>query len=290
MSPSEKIFTVLNYIVLTFLVIICVIPFIHLIALSFSSSAAATSGTVGLIPKDFTIAAYKLAIEGKSFITAFMVSVKRVFLAVIINLIIMILTAYPLSKSDKVLPGRKFFSGYLIATMLISGGMIPLFMVVRSLKLANTIWALILPGAMSVWNTFMMMNFFRRLPKELEESAVIDGASQIQVLSRIVMPLSLPIIATMTLFVAVGHWNEWFSALIYMDSIKDYPLQTYLQMIITTPDYSQLDTLQLEEAAKVSNKNFQAAQILIATVPILVVYPFCQKYFVTGLTIGSVKG
>jgi putative aldouronate transport system permease protein len=161
---------------------------------------------------------------------------------------------------------------------------------VNATGLRNKLWALVLPGAVQAFNITILLNFFRQIPKELEEAAIIDGAGQLNILARVYIPLSIPALATLLLFNAVGHWNEWFSAMIYMNSSKNYPLQTYLQGVLTVPNYSFVDPTQMELLSRVSSKTFRAAQILIATVPVLFVYPFLQKYFITGMTLGSLKG
>lgn len=287
---GDRVFTIVNGTILIFLAVMCLLPFIYLIALSFSSASAATEGRVYLWPVEFTVAAYKQAMEGTAFIKAFFISVERLVLGVTINLLLLILTAYPLSKTNKELPGRSVVSWFFIITMLVGGGLIPGYLVVLYTGLMDTIWAMILPGAITAYNLTVMLNFFRTVPKELEESALIDGANQLQILFKIYVPISLPAIATMVVFCAVGHWNEWFSGLLYMKTTEHYPLMTYLQTIITSPDYSSLNTSQLEELAKVSSKTYHAAEIIISTVPILIIYPICQRYFVKGMTLGSMKG
>ncbi|MEG1887719.1 MAG: carbohydrate ABC transporter permease [Oscillospiraceae bacterium] len=289
-SIGDRIFSLVNGTILIILSALCLIPFIYLIALSFSSASAATAGEVFLWPVGFTLAAYKQALQGSAFIKALMVSVVRVVLGVSINILLLILTAYPLSKSNKELPGRSVFSWFFIITMLVGGGLIPAYLMVLYTGLMDTVWALILPGAITAYNLTVMLNFFRAVPKELEESAVIDGANQFQILFRIYVPLSMAAIATMIVFCTVGHWNEWFGGLLYMKTVSHYPLMTYLQTVITSPDYSTLNTMQLDELAKVSSKTYQAAQIMISTVPILIIYPICQRYFVKGMTLGSLKG
>ena len=289
-SPGDKAFNVANMVVLTLLAAFCLAPFLHLVAVSFSSASAATSGRVALWPVEFTTAAYRQALKGERVTASLLMSLLRVLAGVGTNIGLLLLTAYPLSKSNDRLPGRSFFSWYFMITMLIGGGLIPTYLVVMQTGLLDTIWALVLPGAISAYNLTIVLNFFRGIPQSLEECALIDGANHIQILLKIFVPLSTPVIATMTIFCTVTHWNDWFSGLIYMGSQSRYPLMTYLQTIITTPDYSAMDSMTLEALSQVSNKTFQAAQILIATLPVLVIYPFCQKYFVTGLTLGSVKG
>ncbi len=287
---GEKTFVVFNYMFLGLLAVSCLLPFIHMVAISFSSSAAATAGRVTLWPVDFALNSYQFAFQRPEFVTAFLVSVERVLLGVTFNMLILVLTAYPLSKSSRELPGRTWISWIFVVTMFVGGGLIPTYLVVSATGIRNSIWALIIPGAVQAFNITILLNFFRQLPKELEESAFIDGAGQLKILFSIYLPLSIPALATLTIFNTVGHWNEWFSALIYMDSQKKYPLQTYLQGMIVDPDWTLVDTTQRELMAKISSRTFKAAQILIATVPVLVVYPFLQKYFIKGMTLGSLKG
>ena len=276
-SPGEKAFDVFNYVILAILALLCVVPFIHLLALSFSSAAAANAGKVGLWPVQPTLASYQYAFQTPNFVRAFGITVLRVVLGVSLNLILLVLTAYPLSKRNDELP------------MFIGGGLIPTYLVVSATHLNNTIFALIIPGAVSVYNVMILLNFFRQTPKELEESARMDGASQIICLVKIYLPLAVPCLATLFVFCTVGHWNEWFSGMIYMSSVRNYPLMTYLQKVISQTN-SLTDPSQIELMAKISSKTFQAAQIIIATLPILVVYPFMQRYFVQGMTLGAMKG
>ena len=165
-----------------------------------------------------------------------------------------------------------------------------MYLVMSWLGLTNTFWALVVPGMLSLWNCFMVMNFFRNVPSELEEAAIVDGANSFQVMVKVYIPLSVPVIASMALFTGVGHWNDWFSGMLYMARSRDYPLQTYLRQVVTTPNFSSLTIEEMQKYAQITSKNNQAAQIIIATVPIMCVYPFLQKYFMTGLTLGGVKG
>ena len=289
-SPGERTFDVFNYFILTILALSCVLPFIHLLAVSFSSSAAATQGRVGLWPTDFALNSYIYAFQRPDFVRSFGITIERVVLGLAVNMLLVIITAYPLSKSKGVFAGRTPIAWFFVITMFVSGGLVPTYMIVAGTGLKNTIWSLILPGAVPVFYLVILLNFFRQIPKELEESALIDGAGQFRILWQIFVPLSIPALATLTIYTIVGHWNEWFNGLIYMDDARNYPLQTYLQNIITTPDFSLYDPLQLELMRKISNKTFRAAQIMIVTVPVLVTYPFLQKYFISGMTLGSLKG
>ncbi len=289
-TPLEKFFTVLIYAVLGILALSCILPFIHLIALSFSGSTPVKQGIVTLYPIEFNADAYKYAFDHPTFMRAFGISVLRTVVGVSISLVMLVLTAYPLSKSNEACPLNPLFKVLMIVAMLTGGGLIPMYLVMSWIRLTNTFWALVIPGCLSLWNCFMVMNFFRGVPGEIEEAAIVDGANSFQVMTQIYIPLSVPVIASMALFTGVGHWNEWFSGMLYIARSQDYPLQTYLQQVITTPDFSTLSVEEMQKYAQITSKNNQAAQIIIATFPIMCVYPFLQKYFMTGLTLGGVKG
>lgn len=290
-TPAEKIFTVINYVFLACMAFICLIPLINVLAISFSSSSAAAAGYVKLWPVNFTLASYEYAFAKKEFIQSFAVSIRRVGLGYIVNMIMTISLAYPLSKEKESFRARNVYAWFFIITMMFSGGLIPTFITVKMMGLTNTLWALVLPGAVPVFNVILLMNFFRGLPKEIEEAAYIDGASHWTTLLKIYLPLSKPSLATISLFVIVGHWNGWFDGMIYMNSPKNWPLQTYLQSIIINPDLSQqTSSEQLATMDAISDRTFKAAQVFLAAAPILAVYPFLQKYFMKGLVMGSVKG
>lgn len=196
--------------------------------------------------------------------------------------------AYPLSKSKYRFPAREIYIKIVIFAMLFSGGVIPLFMVVSQLKLTDTIWALVLPGAVPVFNIILLINFFKGVPDALDEAARIDGATPLQILLRVYLPVSLPALATVALFSIVNHWNDYFSGLLYMNKAALYPLQTYIQQL--TVDITQItDAEQLKQLATMNNRAFNATKIVVSTIPLLIIYPFLQKYFVSGITIGSVK-
>ncbi len=280
------------YLVLTLTAVLCLLPFIHILALSFSSSAAVNGKRVSLLPVDFTLESYKFVLRSDKFIRALVVSVIRVASGVSLNMLLMILTAYPLSRDSRRLPGRTAISWYFVVTMLISGGMIPSYLVMVKLKLLNSIWALILPGAVPVGNMIILMNFFRTMPKELEEAAEIDGAGCVRSLVSILLPVAKPSLATVGLFCIVSHWNSWFDGLIYMNQSTMYPLQTYLRTLIVDPDLlirSAGDEYALLLAV-LNARTARASQLFLGMLPVLVVYPFLQKYFTAGLVLGSVKG
>lgn len=286
-------FDIVNALFLTVVCITCVLPFVNLLAISFSGTAAVQAGRVAFWPIDFTTASYDYALKGGKFLAALWVSVKRVLLGVSINLVLMVLTAYPLSKSKKFLPGRNWFMAFFVVTMLINGGMIPTYLVVSRLGLKDTIWALVLPGALPVYNMIILMNFMRGLPDEIEEAARIDGASPIKILIRVILPLLTPALATVGLFCVVTHWNDWFSGSVYMNDPQLYPLQTYLQTLLQ--NFEQLlrenkgrDIQRL--IAMMNARTGRAAQLFLGAIPVMLIYPFLQKYFTTGLVMGSVKG
>lgn len=282
------------YTIVILLALSCLIPMINVIATSLSSSEAVSANRVHLLPVDFTWAAYERIVGDQQFWRSFGISVFRVAASLVLNLIIIVTMAYPLSKSQKVFHSRKLFMNIMIFAMLFSGGMIPSYLVVRNLGLLNSVWALILPGAVPIGNVILVMNFFRGIPKSLEESALIDGANPWQILTRIFIPMSLPSLATVSLFSIVGSWNDFFSGLIYMTKTENYPLMTYIQSLSvnvaeTIQKSSNLSASQLKSLLAVSDKNLNAAKIVVAVVPLLIIYPLLQKYFVKGIVVGAVK-
>lgn len=271
----------------------CLLPILNVLALSFSSSAAAAAGKVKFLPVGFTLNAYEYALTKAQFIRSFGISVKRVVLGLGVNMLFTVLAAYPLSKNSRQLTGRMAYAWFFFFTMIFSGGLIPWYTVIRQTGLMDTIWGVIIPGAVPVYNVIVLLNFFRQLPKELNEAAYVDGAGEARILFNIYLPLSLPSLATLTLFVAVGHWNSWFDGLILMKPPDNYPLQTYLRNQVVVMDQTTImgmTSSQLEELGKVSDRTLRAAQIFIGALPVLAVYPFVQKYFMKGLVMGSVKG
>ena len=279
---------ILIYLTVIFMTMCCLFPLLNMVAISFSDKAAASANMVGLVPVDFTTSAYKTLLGESQFWVSFWISIKRVFLGTIINMILTILLAYPLSKSKREFKGHDVYMYIVIFAMLFSGGMIPIYLTIKSYGLLNSIWALILPGAVPVFNVILLMNFFKGVPKSLEEAAAIDGASKLTILLKIYLPISMPALATIILFCIVNHWNDFFSGLVYMHKTSMYPLQTYIQQL--SVDMSQItDPEQLKRFAQVSNKTLDAAKIVVSTIPLLIIYPFLQKYFVSGIVIGAVK-
>lgn len=291
-SKARTVFLIFDIIVLSLLSLTCVLPFVNLLAVSFSGSTAVAGGQVTFWPVDFTTYSYEFALKGGKFFRALLVSFERVVLGVGVNLTLMVITAYPLSKSKEKLKGRNIYMIFFVITMLINGGLIPTYLLVVKLGLKNSIWSLILPGALPVYNMIILMNFMRNMPEEIEEAAMIDGAGTIRILGQIVLPLLKPALATVGLFCMVSHWNDWFGGMIYMNNPEDYPLQTYLQTLLQS--FEQIMQKSSNDyAAILSRMNVRtgrAAQMFLGALPIMLVYPFLQKYFTQGLVLGSVKG
>ncbi|MCA1295139.1 carbohydrate ABC transporter permease [Paenibacillus sp. alder61] len=285
---KSRLSDILIWIVLLTLTLSCLIPLLNLVAISFSENAAVSANLVSIFPVQPTFSSYEKLLSDSQFWRSFMISVERVVLGLIVNMSLMILAAYPLSKSSRQFRAQKVYMNIVIVAMLFSGGLIPTFMVVKGLYLLDTIWSLILPGAVAVGNVILLMNAFRAVPSSLEEAATIDGASQWRILSTIYVPVVLPTIATVTLFTIVGHWNDYFGALVYINKTSNYPLQTYIQQL-SVEAQNITDPQKLIEYAKISNRTLNAAKIVVSTLPLLLIYPFMQKYFVTGIIVGSLK-
>ena len=291
-SMGRKVFLAVDVIVILLLCLICMVPLLNLLAYSFSASQPIIENKVFLWPKEFTLKAYQYVLESKEFWSSVSVSVKRVLLGVPLNTLLTILVAYPLSKDERQFKARKYYVAYMLTVMLFNGGLMPTYYIVSKTKLIDTVWALIIPGAVPIFNCIVLMNFFRGIPSELEESAKLDGASQWQILWRIFIPISKPSLATIILFSLINHWNSWFDGLIYSNHTTNYPLQSYLQTLVTstTAILAQGDVKAIAKLVDINDTNMKAAQIFISVIPLMLIYPFLQKYFTTGLTMGSVKG
>ncbi|MEC0244839.1 carbohydrate ABC transporter permease [Paenibacillus chitinolyticus] len=289
-SLGERMFYIANIVFFILLGLATLFPFLNLIAKSFSSEAAVISGSVTIFPVDFQTGTYRFVLASKQFLNSFKVTVLLAIAGTVLSLFMTVLAAYPLSK-----PSMKFRKPILllyIFTMLFNGGLIPTYLLVQKLGMVNTFWALFVPGLISVFYMLIVKNFFESLPESLEESAKLDGASNMRVLWSVMLPLAKPVLATVGLFYAVLLWNSYFTAMIYITDPELKPLQLYLKELIASTN----DVLNLTGAIDVSqdmNKTpeaVQAASIVTATIPILLVYPFLQKYFVKGVMVGSVKG
>ena len=271
--------------------LVCLIPILNSLALSLSDKAIVEAGAVFLVPRKINLTSYGIILEDRQFFRSFLISIERVVLGGIVNFVITLLMAYPLSKERSVFRARQVYIYLLLVTMLFSGGLIPIYMIVNAVGIVDTIWALVLPGAVPVFNVIIMMNFFRQVPKELEEAATVDGARQATILVKIYLPLSVPSVATVTLFSMVGHWNAFFDGLIYMNSPRNYPLQTYIQtLVLGQHDFTRLTVEEIKRMSQTSSKTLNNAKIIVSMIPMMLVYPFLQRYFVKGLVLGSVKG
>lgn len=278
--------TVINYLLLTILVVICFYPFLNVVAYSFSSNRAVLSGTVTFFPIEMQLDAYKEIVHRGQIWTAMRVTMVVTMLGTAIGLILTVFAAYALSK-DK-LKGRRWISGMILFTMYFNGGIIPTFLVIKNLGMYDQLTSLYIPSAVNVFNFIVMRTFFREIPKSLEEAAYLDGATDIQILFKIVLPLSMPIIATIGLFYAVYYWNDYFNALIYIQSPEKYTLQLRLRSLLFAGELGAAGNEGL--AQQVMAESLKMACIVVGTVPILAVYPWLQKYFVKGVMLGSVKG
>ncbi|GIO16693.1 protein LplC [Cohnella xylanilytica] len=283
-----RIFNVINTCFLVAVALMCIIPLIHVFAVSFSAKSAADGNLVGLWPVRFSTVAYEKTIDNPVFLHSLWVSVKRTVIGTVGILLVACLAAYPLSKENAQFRGRSVYAWAFVFTMIFNGGLVPFYIVIQRLHLMDSFWVLVIPGLVNVWLIVLLMNFFRGIPKELEEAALIDGAGHLGILMRVYLPVSLPALATLGLFAMVWHWNSWFDGLLYISSKEDYPLASFLQTVIVSRDMSSMN-FSKQEFDLLSQKTINAAQIFIGALPVLVVYPFLQKFFVKGLVMGSVK-
>ena len=293
-TKSEQVFNIINNIFMAFILIIMIYPIVNQIAISLSSDSAILSGKVNLIPKDFTLVAYKDVIMDKSFVNAFKNTVLYTIVYTVIQIVFTMSFAYPLSKKN--LKGRSVIMTTLIFSMMFgTGGLIPNYLLIKNLHMVDTYWALILPGAINIWNVIVFKSFFQQIPDSLEEAGKIDGAGVLTIFIKIVLPLSKPVIAALTLFTAIAAWSTFFQALIYVPSPEKKLLQVYLNDIMQAniiPASQQGDVLSnaMSEAEKTNGDALKAACLLCTMLPVMAIYPFVQKYFMAGLMIGSVKG
>ena len=286
-SVGDLVGEVIIYLILTFLAVIMVVPFIYVIAASFAKESEIQTRPIFLWTNDPTVAAYEEVFDmtnmGPTVLRSLVVSILVTVIGTLINLFFTTTMAYGLSRSD--LKGKKFLLNMVLFTMVVNGGMIPTFLLVKSLGMYDTYSALIFPGAISAYNMLIVRNFFMELPRELEEAASIDGCSDIGIFVKIALPLSMPCLATFGLFYAVGHWNDYFGALLYLDDQKKYPFQLVLRNIVMQSEDTSANADQ-----ELPSDTLKMASIVIGTVPILCVYPFLQKHFAAGVMVGAVKG
>lgn len=292
MKDKFTVFDVIIYAVLAFFGLSVLLTFDHLLSISFSPSYVATKGGLHLWPVDTTLDNYKKVIESKFIWYGYQNTLIRTIIGTALSLFVTSMSAYALSK--RFFPHRSFWTLLIVFTMFFSGGLIPNYLLMRDLKLLDTYSVMILPGLVSAYNLTIMRNFFMSLPEEIEESCLIDGAGRFRTFISIVLPLSKPILATVGLWIAVSNWNAWFDVLIYITNEKMFTLQVVLRRIIITGTQQMLDMYTVAESAldnvESSPEGLKAAAIFVATIPILCVYPFIQRYFVKGIMIGSLKG
>ena len=283
-SGGYRVFKVFNAIILTLISVAKLYPFLYLIAQSFSSTQAIVAGQVGLIPKDFNISTYKYVVTDGKFIPYYGNTVVYSIIGTVCALLFSALLAYPLSKAE--LYGGKAINKFIIFTMYFSGGMIPNYILMVSLGLRDTVASFILPGMISTYYVILMRSFFLTLPRELEEAGEIDGLDLWGVFWRIAIPLSKPIIATMTLFYVVQYWNDWFDAFLYLDTTTKWPVAYYLRQLISSASGTSADAGDAMQIAS----NIKSCAMVLTSAPIICIYPFIQKYFVQGMMLGGVKG
>lgn len=283
-SGSYRVFKVFNAIILTLISVAMLYPFLYLVAQSFSSTQAIVAGQVSLIPKDFNISTYKYVITDGKFIPYYGNTIVYSIIGTVCALLFSALLAYPLSKAE--LYGGKAINKFIIFTMYFSGGMIPNYILMVSLGLRDTVASFILPGMISTYYVILMRSFFLTLPRELEEAGEIDGLDLWGVFWRIAIPLSKPIIATMTLFYVVQYWNDWFDAFLYLDTTTKWPVAYYLRQLISSASGTSADAGDAMQIAS----NIKSCAMVLTSAPIICIYPFIQKYFVQGMMLGGVKG
>jgi putative aldouronate transport system permease protein len=282
---GNRIFNFINYTILLIIALACLIPFLNVISSSFATTQEVVSKDFILFPTTFTLAAYKYIFSTPTIFKSFAVSIGVTGVGTLVSMVLTSLMAYGLSR--KYLHGRRAINFIVVFTMLFSGGMIPTYLVVKNLGLINTYWALILPVAISAFNLIIMRNFFQAIPDSLEESAKVDGCNDLMIFFKIILPLSLPSIATISLFYAVAYWNEYTNAILYLNDSGKWPIQVLLRQIVIVSSGMQADNTAVEIVPPA--QTIKMAVITVATLPMLIVYPFLQKYFVKGAFVGSVK-
>lgn len=288
---GDRTFGIVNFLLLCLILVIVIYPLIFVLSASISNPELLLKGEIRLLPKEITFDGYAKVFKNSDVMRGYLNTFIYTGVGTVINLMMTTAGAYALSRKN--LFGRNVITALLIFTMFFSGGMIPTYLVIKDLHMLNTIWAMVIPGAISVYNLIIMRTFFQTsIPNEIEEAAHIDGCSNLQTLFRIVLPLSTPIIAVMTLFYAVTHWNSFFDGLIYLTDRSKFPLQLILREILIQEDVADMDATMVESVVQqaMSVEGMKYALVVVANIPVLIMYPFVQKYFVKGVMIGSLKG
>ena len=278
------------YFVLSLMALAGLLPIVHTLAISLSEKAAVTGGLVKLWPMGFHIENYREIITSRFFLNGYYVSTMRVVVGVAVQITLVVMTGYPIALESR-FRGRNVLIFFLIIPMMFSGGLIPTFLVVNAVGLLDSFWVLIITSAVPIFSIIIFMNYVRGLPAALMESATIDGAGHVRIIVSIIMPLALPSVATLVLFSFVFHWNSWFDGLIYINDIAKWPIQTVLRSFLTGQlDMTKaFDISQLDRITKLSDTGFKAAEVILIMVPLLLIYPFLQRYYIKGLTLGAVK-
>ncbi|MBI1295774.1 ABC transporter permease subunit [bacterium] len=274
---------------LLLLAVSAILPLFNTLAISLSDKAAVSGGMVKLWPIGFNLFSYEYILQDTGFWRAFGVSIQRVLIGGFLNFAVAVLTAFPLSRTTRAFPGRNVFTWLLVAGMVLNVGLVPWYLTISNYELIDSIWALVLPGALPIWNVIILMNFFRNIPRELDEAARMDGANPWQLLWNVYLPTSLPALATITLFSVVGHWNSFFDGLILMNNPENYPLQTYIQQLVIANRTMLQGSAGAQLLSRLSNNTLNAAKLFVAIIPILLIYPFLQGYFIRGIMLGAVK-
>lgn len=287
-QTANRVFDTINFIVLSVCTLICLAPFLHILAISLSSVKPILSGQVSLFPVELNFEAYYKVFSDPAMIRSLGFTVLLTGVFTVLCMVMTIAMGYPLSK--KKLKGRKGFMFIVVITMFFSGGIIPEYILIRNLHMLDSMWALVLPGLINPFYLIILISFFNNIPESLEESAEIDGSSHFRTLVSIILPLSLPVITTLSLFYAVGRWNGFTDTLMYINSPELYPLQLKLYQLIQNNMISELMQMEGAQMATVVPESLKAASVIFATVPILIVYPWLQRYFVSGVMLGAVKG
>lgn len=287
-TVGGRLFDIVNITALILFAVLAMLPFLYIVFNSFLSSEEFARRGVVFFPKEFSLDAYMYIFSTNTIVRSLLNTIFITLAGTAINIIFTSLMAYPLSRKE--LHGRKPIMLMIIFSMLFSGGMIPAFLVVKALGLMNSLWALLLPGAISAFNLIILKNFFQQMPDGIEEAAKIDGCNDIGILIKIVLPLSLPAIATFSLFYAVGHWNSFFTAILYINDTAKWPIQVLLRQVVIMAEGGIGDASQMSESLAIPAQSVKMAVITVSTLPILMVYPFLQKHFAKGVLLGSVKG
>ncbi len=290
-SFSDRTFGVFTYVIITLMTLLCLLPLLHMVALSFSDKEAVSAGRVGIWPMGFNLEAYKMILSDQQYFRSFGVSVARVVVGTIYNIITTVLFAFPLAHEKKQWPSRNLYMLFMLFTMMFgNGGLVPWYFTIKKVGMLGTFWALVIPGGVAFGHVILLMNAMRNLPKSLRESAELDGAGYMSLLFRIYLPLTIPTLAVIVLYCVVGHWNEFFAARILIKKMEQLPLQSYIYSLrMTETHLSTLRTTELMKLETLSGRAFDAAKIVVATVPILLIYPVIQRFFVGGITLGTVK-